>query len=441
MKIVYLTAGAAGMYCGSCMHDNSLAKAMRTLGDDVLLQPVYTPIRTDEVDIASDQVFLGGIQVYLLQQVPLMRWVPRFMRSWMDRPGIISAATRRAVGTDPAKLGDLTLSMLRGSHGRQASEIERLVQWLETEIRPDAIIFSNLLIGGMIPVVADRLPDAKIVVVLQGDDLFLDQLPESVRAEAIELCKGLATDVDTFVTYSRFYRDKMSGLFDIPESKFDIHPLSIDLTPFRVNASATEPAGTGRSELPHDKTPGEFRVGYFARIAPEKGLHVLADAFERLSRDSANSHITLHAAGWLGEHHRSYLDKIMSKIGAAGLSDRFHYHGSPSLAEKVSLMQTFDLLSVPTPYEDPKGLFLLEAMASGVPVLQPAHGAFVELVAATQGGECFPPGNIDALARQIVELSKDSERLKNFRSISKNLLEQNHSIEAAAIRMRATCGG
>lgn len=196
------------MYCGSCMHDNSLAKAMRMLGDDVLLQPVYTPIRTDEVDIASDQVFLGGIQVYLLQQIPLMRWVPRFMRSWMDRPGIISAATRRAVGTDPAKLGDLTLSMLRGSHGRQASEIERLVQWLETEIRPDAIIFSNLLIGGMVPVIAERLPQTKIVVVLQGDDLFLDQLPGEVRSEAISLCKNLAAEVDTFVTYSRFYRDK-----------------------------------------------------------------------------------------------------------------------------------------------------------------------------------------------------------------------------------------
>ncbi|MBB3206832.1 glycosyltransferase involved in cell wall biosynthesis [Rhodopirellula rubra] len=440
MKIVYLTAGAAGMYCGSCMHDNSLAKAMRMLGDDVLLQPVYTPIRTDEVDIASDQVFLGGIQVYLLQQIPLMRWVPRFMRSWMDRPGIISAATRRAVGTDPAKLGDLTLSMLRGSHGRQASEIERLVQWLETEIRPDAIIFSNLLIGGMVPVIAERLPQTKIVVVLQGDDLFLDQLPGEVRSEAISLCKNLAAEVDTFVTYSRFYRDKMSELFEIPESKFDIHPLSIDLKPFRESTPTTESAGATGVEFPHAKSPDEFRVGFFARIAPEKGLHVLAEAFERLSRDSANSHITLHAAGWLGEHHRSYLDKILSKISNAGLADRFHYHGSPSLAEKVSLMQSFDLLSVPSPYEDPKGLFLLEAMASGVPVLQPAHGAFVELIEATQGGECFPPEDIDALSHQIVALSQDRERLMKFTSVSNRLLDQNHSIEAAAIRMRATCG-
>ncbi|MFG0255938.1 MAG: glycosyltransferase family 4 protein [Rhodopirellula sp. JB053] len=439
MKNVYLTAGAAGMYCGSCMHDNSLAKAMRALGDDVLLQPVYTPIRTDEVDIASERIFLGGIQVYLLQQFPQLRWVPRFMRSWLDRPGIISAATRRAVGTDPAKLGDLTLSMLRGSHGRQAGEVERLVQWLETEIHPDAIIFSNLLIGGMIPVIAKRLPNTKVVVVLQGDDLFLEQLPDDVRAEAVELCKGLAADVDTFVTHSQFYRDKMSVLFDVPESKFDVHPLSIDLKPFREQAAEIETPPTKPVATIHAKQAGEFRVGFFARIAPEKGLHVLADAFERLATDAAHSHITLHAAGWLGEHNQSYLDQITSSLKAAGLLDRFHYHGSPSLEEKVSLMRTFDLLSVPAPYEDPKGLFLLEAMASGVPVLQPAHGAFVELVDATQGGDCFPPHDVDALSKAIVELSRDAERLNRYRSMSQAMLEQNHSIEAAAMQMRSTC--
>jgi glycosyltransferase involved in cell wall biosynthesis len=431
LKIVFLTAGAAGMYCGSCMHDNALAKAMRSLGDDVLLQPVYTPIRTDSVDIASEGVFLGGIQVYLLQQFPLLRFVPRGMRSWLDRPGMITAATRNAVGTDPAKLGGLTLSMLRGEHGRQASEVERLVHWLETEIRPDAIILSNLLIGGMIPSIARRLPNTKMVVVLQGDDIFLDQLPTDVREQALELCSKLAVDVDTFVTNSRFYQNKMSDLFQIPESKFEIHPLSIDLGPFQ-NIQSLVPDSFAKSN-------GEFRIGYFARVAPEKGLHVLADAFERLGGDSNHSHITLHAAGWLGEHHRPYLDEIQTKIDAAGLTSRFVYHGSPSLTDKVSLMRSFDLLSVPAPYEDPKGLYLLEAMAAGVPVLQPAHGAFVELIDATGGGECFPAEDEEALAERIAALSRSRETLVRFQTQAAKMLPQNHSIEAAAKRMRETC--
>lgn len=416
------------------MHDNALAKAMRRLGDDVLLQPVYTPIRTDETDIASEQVFLGGIQVYLLQQFPLLRLAPRFMRSWMDRPGIIRAATRRAVGTDPAKLGKLTLSMLRGEHGRQAGEIERLVRWLESEVQPDAIILSNLLIGGMIPVIARRLPDTKIVVVLQGDDIFLDQLPENVRREAIGLCSELAGEVDTFVTYSRFYRDKMSRLLGIPPSKFEIHPLSIDLQPFLDPLPEGSPLNVRL-----DKSPGEFRVGYFARIAPEKGLHVLVDAFTKLAADRSCDHITVHAAGWLGDHHQPYLDEIHEKAKTANLTPRFVYHGSPTLAEKVALMRTFDLLSVPAPYEDPKGLFLLEAMAAGVPVLQPAHGAFVELIQATGGGECFSPQDSDALPKKIVKLSQDRDRLTDLKTVCKETIRNHHSIESAAARMRAAC--
>lgn len=427
------------MYCGSCMHDNSLAKAMRANGDDVLLQPFYTPIRTDEPGIASDDIFLGGIQVYLLQQFPLLRRVPRRLRSWLDRPGLIRAATRKAVGTDPAKLGELTLSMLRGEHGRQASEVERLVHWLGTDIRPDAIILSNLLIGGVIPSIAKRLPDTKIIVVLQGDDIFLDQLPDHVRSQAIALCRQLAEQVDTFVTYSRFYRDKMCDLLGIPAAKFEIHPLSIDLKPFRERDPSTKPLLGGDPLAAHAKASGEFRIGYFARIAPEKGLHVLAEAFERLARDPDNSHITLHAAGWLGDHHRPYLNELTGRLAAADLSTRFLYHGSPSLDEKVSLLRSFDLLSVPAPYEDPKGLFVLEALAAGVPVLQPAHGAFVELIEATGGGECFQPHDAGQLAERIVALSRSAARLAEYQTVAQRRLTENHSIESAAARMHETC--
>lgn len=421
------------------MHDNSLAKAMRANGDDVLLQPVYTPIRTDEPGIASKEIFLGGIQMYLLQQVPMLRWVPRGLRSWLDRPGVIRAATRKAVGTDAAKLGELTLSMLRGEHGRQASEVERLVHWLETDMRPDAIILSNLLIGGVIPPIAKRLPDTKIIVVLQGDDIFLDQLPDQFRSQAIELCSQLAESVDTFVTYSRFYRDKMCSMLRIPPAKFEIHPLSIDLKPFRKHDPGAKPVLGRVAEAAHAKASGEFRIGYFARIAPEKGLHVLAEAFERLARDPHNSHITLHAAGWLGEHHRPYLDELTGKLRSANLSGRFFYHGSPSLEEKVSLLGSFDLLSVPAPYEDPKGLFVLEALAAGVPVLQPAHGAFVELIEATGGGECFPPHEAGQLAEHIVALSRNAAQLAEYQTIAQHRLTANHSIESAAARMHETC--
>lgn len=433
VKIVYLTAGAAGMYCGSCMHDNALAKAMIALGHDVILQPIYTPIRTDETDISARQVLFGGIHVYALQQLPILRYLPRAMRSWMDRPGLIRWATRRAVKTDPAQLGGLTLSMLRGHDGRQAEEVERMVRWLENDVHPDAIILSNLLIGGAIPDISQRLPNTKIIVTLQGDDIFLDHLPDEYRSEAISLCAQLAKNVDYFVTNSRFYREKMGGLFGIDDSKFAIHPLSINLSPFE----------NPRLQPPADLVPKgdhEFRIGYMARIAPEKGLHLLVEAFLKLAEEPGHDHVTLHAGGWLGEHNQIYLDELITRIEAAGLAERFVYHGSPSLQEKVTLLKSFDLLSVPSPYEDPKGLFVLESLAAGVPVLQPDHGAFPELIEATGGGECFPPEDHHELAESLKRWVADPELRKQLSDVGHQNVMSHHGIQQAAERMLELCG-
>lgn len=412
------------------MHDNALAGALIRRGHDVLLQPIYTPIRTDEMDVSTTSVMFGGIHVYLLQQVPLLRFLPRSMRSWMDRPGLIRWATRRAVKTDPAQLGNLTLSMLRGLNGRQAEEVERMVHWLSQEVQPDAIVLSNLLIGGAIPAIARRLPDTRIIVVLQGDDIFLDHLPDQARSEAIGLCGDLAKHVDKFVTNSHFYQNKMGAMFGIDESKFAIHPLSIDLNAF--DNDLVEPSfGTPATA----KANGEFRIGYMARIAPEKGLHLLAEAFAHLATDPAHDAITLHAAGWLGEHNRAYLREIEARLRSAGLTDRFVYHGSPDLAEKVRLMRSFDVMSVPSPYEDPKGLFVLESLAAGVPVLQPAHGAFPELIESTGGGECFEPENHHDLAARLIAFYLDPNLRRQYVDGAREKLNAHHSIDRAAVRM------
>lgn len=409
------------------MHDNALAKSMIAIGHDVILQPIYTPIRTDEFDISSKQVLFGGIHVYALQQLPILRYLPRGMRSWMDRPGLIRWATRRAVKTDPAQLGGLTLSMLRGHDGRQAEEVERMVRWLEKEVHPDAIILSNLLIGGAIPDITERLPNTKIIVLLQGDDIFLDHLPDEYRGEAIRLCSQLAEHVDHFATNSRFYQEKMGGLFGIEHSKIAIHPLSIDLSAFK----------TVMESVP--KADEEFRIGYMARIAPEKGLHLLVEAFLKLAQESAYEHVTLHAGGWLGEHNQVYLDELTARVQAAGLGDRFVYHGSPTLDEKVSLLKSFDLMSVPSPYEDPKGLFVLESLAVGVPVLQPGHGAFPELIEATGGGECFSPGDHHELAETIKRWVGDSELRNRYAEVGHQNVMSRHGIEQAAERMLGLC--
>ena len=429
MKAVFVTAGAAGMYCGSCMHDNSLAKALRNQGVDCLLQPVYTPIRTDGENVSTDRVFFGGIHVYLLQRWPWLRRLPRSVWRIIDWPPLIRWATSRASSTDAGTLGDLAVSMLRGADGRQADEVERLADWLSRDIRPDAIVFSNLLIAGALPAIRRALPKQKIIVMLQGDDIFLDHLPKEARDESIRLCVELIKHIDHVVVNSQFYGEKMGNLLHVPTEKLCVVPLSIDTAPF-----------AGNSVQPKTES-SEFRLGYLARVAPEKGLHHLVDAFIRLAKLPGNEDLTLHVAGWLGEANRGYLESLEKQVRDAGLFDRFTYHGSPDLDEKVRFLQTLDLLSVPTDYEDPKGLFVLEALAAEVPVVQPDHGAFGELLASTAGGHTYRPGDLDGLCHAVQTLKDDEQKRKSLAAEGHANVHQKHSIEGAAEHLKSLMFG
>ena len=185
-KIIYLTAGAGGMFCGSCMHDNAVAKAMMQQGCDIQLVPTYTPIRTDEEDVSVDQVFFGGINVFLQQKIPLLRLVPGFLDRFLDNAWLIRKATSRSIDMKPETLGALTVSMLKGSKGNQRKEVNRLCRWLAEE-QPDVVLFTNALIGGCIPEIKKRT-SAKVWVTLQGDDVFLDSLPKNHRQQCIDSC-------------------------------------------------------------------------------------------------------------------------------------------------------------------------------------------------------------------------------------------------------------
>ena len=445
-RVVFLTAGAAGMYCGSCMHDNALARELRDQGVDCLLQPVYTPIRTDAMSVADTHVFFGGIHIYLLQRLPWLKHVPASIRRTLDWSPLIRLATRRSHATNANQLGQLAISMLRGADGRQAQEVARLTDWLADQVQPDALVLSNILIGGALPGIRRRLPDTRLVVVLQGDDIFLDHLPDQARSEAIGLCQDLVPSVDRFVVNSQFYANKMGEMLDIPPERFEIAPLSIDVNPFAManevdSQGATAPNLAQASPFDRASTDDSFRLGYMARIAPEKGFHHLVDSFIRLASKAEHRDLTLHASGWLGESNQQYFQAQQQKLATARLTDRFTYHGSPDLNQKVRFLKSLDLFSVPTEYQDPKGLFVLEALAAGVPVIQPDHGAFGELLGSTGGGLLTKPGCLDSLCAAIEELKQDDQRRFDLGISGQQQVMQRHAVGQAVEQLKAILFG
>ena len=401
MRIAYLTAGAAGMYCGSCMHDNTLAAGLRTVGCDTTLIPTYTPIRTDETDASVDQVFFGGINIYLQQKIPFFRHVPRFLDRFLDSPWLIRRVTRKATSMDLRELGALTVSMLKGTDGYQRKEVARLCDWLEKDLRPDLVLFTNALIGGVIPELKRRLK-VPIVVTLQGDDIFLESLPEPYRTQAIREIGRQVPSVSGYLTHSQYYADFMAEYLKLPRDLFSITPLGLDVQDF-----LGEPADVGSEQRP-------ATIGYLARLAPEKGLEVLVDAFMELHRRAAVPGLRLRIAGWLGSTQKEFAETQFQRLRDAGLAEYFEYVGSPDRAGKVDFLRSVDLLCVPTVYREPKGLFALEALAMGLPVVLPRHGAFPELLADVGGGVLVPPGDVGALADALATLTLDPTRCREL---------------------------
>jgi glycosyltransferase involved in cell wall biosynthesis len=283
--------------------------------------------------------------------------------------------------------------MLRGESGYQLKDIRKLTAFLRTAEPPDISTLPNSLLLGLARPIRQAL-GRPVACTLQGEELFLDQLLEPYRSQALELIRVKVEDVDGFVAVSEFCADYWQAKLGIPDRKLHVVPLGID------------PDGYG----PPARVPGApFQVGFFARVAPEKGLHLLAESYVRLRRESDFANSALEVAGYLAPEHRGYLRGVERLMKKAGLSNEFHYRGELDRAGKTGFLRALNVLSVPSTYDEPKGIFLLDAMASGVPVVQPRRGAFPEIVERTGGGVLVDPDDAARLADGIYGLWKNPE--------------------------------
>jgi glycosyltransferase involved in cell wall biosynthesis len=403
LKIAIITAGGAGMFCGSCMQDNTLVRALRLAGADAVLLPTYTPIRVDEENESSSRVFLGGINVYLDSKLPGWKLLPRIFKRWLDRPAVVRFLSQRSSSTDASQLGDLTIDLLRGSEGPQRAEIKELIDFLCDDLRPDVVLFSNALLSGIVPELKTRFP-GRIACLLQGDDIFLEALAEPWKSQARDLVSKNAASFDRLFAHSRYYAEFMAEYLNLPASRFRTIPLTIDADSARakqVTAADAKPIGV-------DAAIGEpkirrMTIGYFARICPEKGAFHFLDAAADVV--ASRNDIDFVIAGYLPDLHRTQFEKRLHAVQNLTADRRVRWEGSPAdRDEKYRILRSFDWLCVPTEYHEPKGLYVLEAALAGVPALLPNHGAFPERVADLECGQLYEHGSPKALAKAMMNL-------------------------------------
>ena len=384
MRIVYITAGAAGTICGNCLQDNALAAALKSRGHDVVLLPAYTPLLTDEQDVSDGRVVFGGINLYLQGKYKFFR-SSGMLDGLLDSPRMLRWASRFAVDTDPANLGAMTQETFRGEDGAYRREMDKLVAVLRG-IQPEVVHLTNSMLASMAGPIKRQL-GVPVVCSLQGEADFLAGLREPYRSACYELLRGHGRQIDRFVAPCNDQIEAMRPILTDALGQVETIRPGISLDGVRER---------------QESSPERFVVGFLARVSEEKGLHLLADAVQILRNNHPNRKVELRVAGWRNERSAEYLKRVAD---SCELEDR----GYLTREEKFEFLAGLDVHSIPATYRASKGLYVLEALATGVPVVLSGIGAFPELVDATGGGLIAEPDNCAALAASLEQLMLEPE--------------------------------
>lgn len=421
MRIALIAAGAGPrFYCENCARDDALERALRARGHEVAAASLYLPPAGE--DLSPDRhppLFFGAVNLYLRHRFPPLRSAPRWVGRLLDAPPLLKVAASMAGSTDAPGLADLTLSMLRGEEGNQAAELDELLAWLRS-VRPDAVHLSNCLLLG-IARRARRELAVPVLCTLQDEDTWIDALEPAGRQAAWELLRERASDVDLFLPVSRWYARFMAGRMAIPDSRLAVVPVGIDLDAF-----AARPGG-----LPFDPPV----VGYLSRISERMGAGLLADAVALLAEGGRFPGLVLRLSGGSTPADAPLIASIRRRMHEAGGRVEFVHTSGPE--DRARFLASLTVLSVPVPRGEAFGTFILEAMACGVPAVQPRVGGFVELLEDTGGGLLCEPGSAASLAGCLAELLSSRERAGSLGRAGRDAVRERYGAATMAAGLEA----
>ena len=421
MNIIQITPGAGAMYCGNCLRDNALVAVLRKMGHEVLMVPLYLPLTLDEADqSAGTPIFFSGINVYLEQKSSFFRDSPGWFHDLLASPTLLKWASGKAAKTRAADLGEITLSMLRGEEGNQRRELDELIAWLKTQPKPDVICLSNALLIGLVRHLKSELR-VPVICMLQGEDGFLDSLPETHREACWKTLAERAGEVDLFVAISRYFGDLMRERLALSPERVRVVYNGIDL------------AGYGDLEVQSPESRVQTPVlGYFARMCREKGLDKLVEAYIELRKGDRIKALKLRIGGGCGPADEPFVKSLRERLTASGLLGEVEFCPNLDRAGKLTFLKPLSVFSVPATYGEAFGLYVIEALAAGVPVVQPRSGAFPELIEATGGGVLCEPGDASALANAIEELLLNPKKARELGEAGRRSVFEKFSAEAMA---------
>ncbi|MFC2124375.1 glycosyltransferase family 4 protein [Bacteroidota bacterium] len=416
MQVIHIVPGSGGtFYCGNCLRDSTYIGALRKSGLDVVKIPMYLPLFADEHDLADIPVFYGAISLYLKHVIPFLRKAP----SWFDRilnsGPALKLAARMSGSTDAKGLEDMTISMLLGEQGEQKKELDHLVDWITEHSKPDVVHLSNALLLGLARKIKEKL-DVKVVCTLQDEDIWVNAMDEPFKIKTWELMQERAKDVDAFFAVSKFFGDKMKKQLAIPDNKLYTTYISVNPEDYSYKNSSEKP----------------FSIGYISRMNTCNGLEVLIDAFIRLKKEPGFENLQLVLTGGSTSEDTGFIKGIKRKIEKAGLLQDVDFHKDFEEEGRHAFFEKISVISVPVLQGEAFGMYLIESMAAGIPVIQPNLGAFKEIVDLSGGGVIYEPNKAEVLAKELGELIRDPDRLSKLSEAGRKGVEKHFDIHNQA---------
>ena len=413
MKLLFLTPGTGSYYCGACLRDNTLARELQRAGHEVTIAPMYLPLMIDEATLpglTETPIFFGGINVYLQQKLALFRKTPAAIDRLFNSRGLLRWAARHSHMTSAREHGEMTLEMLNVGTSRFRKEWDKLLAWLEPSGKPDVVCLSNALLAGFAGELKRRL-GVPVIACFQGEDSFLDGLPEPFRTRCWSTMGERLADADAILAPSRYYADFMRERLGLSSGAIEVVPNGIALDGYAP--AAAEPASP--------------TIGYLARMTRDKGLELLVDAFIALARDRGDTATRLKIGGACTAGDEPFVAALKQRLARAGVTERVTWAPNLSRDDKIAFLRSLTVFSVPAVYREAFGLYVIEAMACGVPVVQPAASAFPEIIGAGGGGICVPPQDSSALAGAWHALLGDTPRRRALAEAARLSVEKHFS--------------
>lgn len=392
MRIAYIVPGSGGsFYCGNCLRDSAFIQELRKEKLDVTVIPMYLPLAIDDQSIVKDTpIFFGAVNIYLKQLSPVFRRMPKWLVKYFDSLKVLKYAAKKAGSTRSKGMEPLTISMLKGEHGNQADDLTMLIDFLKNHIKPDAVHISNALLLGLAPRIKKEVNTA-VVCSLQDEDGWVNDMKEPYKQEAIDLMNENAKFVDEFVSVSDYYKNVIVGMLDIPAQKIQTIYNGIDLGLYQNN-----------HPLPQDPT-----IGFISRMNELHGLDDLIEAFILLKKKEQYKNLKLKITGGSTTDDAAFIKKMKKRLTKNNVMGDVEMNDDYVGDKRHDFLNSLSIFCAPVKHELAFGIYLIEALASGLPVVQPKMGAFEEIVNKTEAGLLYEPVTPEKLAESLDKVLSD----------------------------------